>query len=161
MSTVDDHRGRRRAGGSRRPTSGRSARARWRRLILGQTAIDFWGRRRLWIGHLARRCSSISGVSLWQRGLELGIDFEGGVAWDVPADQLTRRRRPRRPRATTGSRPTRPRSRSATSDSGNIIKVQVGDQPEDVRVQLQEAFAEAAGVDAADVSVASVSATWG
>ena len=22
----------------------------WRRLFLGQTAIDFWGRRRLWMG---------------------------------------------------------------------------------------------------------------
>ena len=47
------------------------------------------------------------------------------------------------------------------SDSGDIIKVQVEDQPEDVRIRLQEAFAEAAGVDPADVSVASVSASWG
>jgi preprotein translocase subunit SecF len=39
--------------------------------------------------------------------------------------------------------------------------VQVEDQPADVRTKLQEAFAKAAGVDPADVSVASVSATWG
>ena len=48
------------------------------------------------------------------------------------------------------------------SDSGDIIKVQVGDQPPEVREELQEAFAEAAGrAEPADVSVASVSATWG
>ena len=39
--------------------------------------------------------------------------------------------------------------------------MQVEDQPEAVRVQLQEAFAEAAGVDPAEVSVSSVSSTWG
>jgi len=48
-----------------------------------------------------------------------------------------------------------------SSDSGDIIKVQVGDQPEETRSVLQSAYAEAAGVDVAEVSVNSVSSTWG
>ena len=65
------------------------ATTRWRRLILGQTAIDFWGRRWLWMA-ISRpaagrspccRCGSAAST--------LGIDFEGGVAWDVPAGELT------------------------------------------------------------------------
>ena len=48
-----------------------------------------------------------------------------------------------------------------SSDSGDIIKVQVDDQPAEVRDPLQEAFAEAAGVEPDDVSVSSVSSRWG
>ena len=51
-----------------------------------QTAIDFWGRRRVWLGISRVLLIVISVVSLSTRGLNLGIDFEGGVAWDVPAD---------------------------------------------------------------------------
>ena len=103
---------------------------------------------------------AISAVSLWQRGLELGIDFEGGVAWDVPADQLSVDDA-RGVLEDAGIPADQAKIQERTSDSGNIIKVQVGDQPEAVRVELQEAFATAAGVQPADVSVASVSATWG
>src|SRR5215207_1107880 len=115
---------------------------RWRRLILGQTAIDFWGRRRLWMT-ISLVLLAISAVSLWQRGLELGIDFEGGVAWDVPADQLTIDGA-RDVLEDAGIPADQAKIQERTSDSGNIIKVQVGDQPEAVRVQLQEAFATAA-----------------
>ena len=108
---------------------------RWRRLVLGQTAIDFWGRGCVWLGHLAGRCSSISVVSLVrQRGLELGIDFEGGVAWDVPAGELT----------VDDARSVlddngiderrRPRSRSATPTAATSSRSRSSDQPEEVRV---------------------------
>jgi preprotein translocase subunit SecF len=132
---------------------------RWRRLILGQTAIDFWGRRRVWMA-ISLTLLVISGLSLWQRGLVLGIDFEGGVAWDVPAADLTIDDA-RSILDDAGIESDTAKIQERNSDSGDIIKVQVGDQPEAVRVQLQEAFAEAAGVDPADVSVASVSASWG
>ncbi len=39
--------------------------------------------------------------------------------------------------------------------------MQIEEIPADVRVSLQEAFADTAGVDAADVSVAAVSSSWG
>ena len=47
------------------------------------------------------------------------------------------------------------------SAQGDIVKVQIEEIPADVRVSLQEAFADTAGVDAADVSVAAVSSSWG
>ena len=133
--------------------------SRWRRLVLGQTAIDFWGKRRVWMG-ISLALLAISALSLWQRGLVLGIDFEGGVAWDVPAGDLTIDDA-RGVLDDAGIESDTAKIQERNSDSGDIIKVQVEDQPEAVRVEVQEALAEAAGVDPADVSVASVSASWG
>ena len=70
------------------PPGQRIAKKPFKRFVLGQTAVDFWGRRRIWL--------AISGVlivlriiSLSPRALNLGIDFEGGVAYDVPAGQVS------------------------------------------------------------------------
>ena len=135
------------------------AKSRWGRLNRAQTAIDFWGRRWLWIA-ISGLLLLVSVLSLWQRGLTLGIDFEGGVAWDIPASELTVDDA-RSILEDEGLEADQAKIQERRSDSGDIIKVQVEDQPEDVRVRLQETFAEAAGVDPADVSVASVSASWG
>jgi preprotein translocase subunit SecF len=129
------------------------------RLYRGQTAIDFVGRRR--IGFV------ISGVllvltvlSLFTRGLDLGIDFEGGVSWDVPASEFTIAE------AETvlsegGIDPAGARIQRRASDSGEFIKIQVGVQDEASLVALQVALAEAAGVPINDVSVNAVSSSWG
>lgn len=135
------------------------AKSAWRRLVLAQTATDFWGKRRIWL-LVSGLLLALSAVSLLSRGLVLGIDFEGGVAWDVPAGELSVDEA-RDVLSDNGLESDQAKIQERSSDSGDIIKIQVEDQPEAVRVQLQEAFAEAAGVDAADVSVASVSATWG
>ena len=131
----------------------------WRRLILGQTAVDFWGRRRLWLA-ISLVALAITGVSLATRHLVLGIDFAGGVAWDVPAENLTTEEA-EAILEENGLSANSAKIQERTSDSGDLIKVQVEDQPSDVRVRMQEAFAEAAGVDPAAVSVESVSASWG
>ncbi|MGI9051888.1 MAG: protein translocase subunit SecF [Ilumatobacteraceae bacterium] len=132
---------------------------KWRRLVLGQTAIDFWGRRRIWLA-ISLVLLAITAVTLGFRQLVLGIDFAGGVAWDAPAGQLT----------TAGAEAileenglsaTSAKIQERTSESGDVIKIQVEDQTDQVRTQLQEAFATAAGVDANDVGVESVSASWG
>ena len=52
-------------------------------------------------------------ISLSTQGLNLGIDFEGGISWDVPAARTSRRRCRTRCSTTTGSAPTRRASRSA------------------------------------------------
>jgi preprotein translocase subunit SecF len=135
------------------------AKTRWRRLMMAQTAVDFWGRRRLWLG-ISAGLIVISCASFIGRGLVLGIDFEGGVSWDVPAGQLTVDGA-RQVLTDNGISVEGAKIQERNSDSGDIIKVQVGDQPTDVRVKIQEAYAKAAGVQPADVSVASVSATWG
>jgi preprotein translocase subunit SecF len=137
----------------------RIAKGPWRKLILAQTAIDFWGKRRVWL-LVSAVLLAITALSFGTRGLVLGIDFEGGVAWDVPAGQVSVDDA-RQILSDNGLESDTAKIQERNSDSGDIIKVQVGDQPEDVRVTLQEAFATAAGVDASEVSVASVSATWG
>ena len=90
----------------------------------------------------------------------LGIDFAGGVAWDVPAENLTTEEA-EAILEENGLSANSAKIQERASDSGDLIKVQVEDQPTEVRVRLQEAFAEAAGVDPAAVSVESVSASWG
>ncbi len=135
------------------------ATTRWGRLVLGQTAIDFWGRR--WVGFgISLALILISVISLSVKGLNLGLDFTGGVAWDVPAGQLSvdDARSVLDDNGIDGSEAT---VQERSSDSGDIIKVQVDDQPAEVRSQLQEAFAKAAGVPVNDVSVSSVSSRWG
>ena len=54
----------------------------WHRLYHGETTFDFIGRRKIGF--------AISGVlllltigSLFTRGLNLGLDFKGGVAWEA------------------------------------------------------------------------------
>ncbi len=76
----DDRRRRRRPPPKKRGPLGR--------LYHGETNIDFIGRTKLWF--------AISGVflliglgSLLSKGLNLGIDFEGGAVYEVPTDTLT------------------------------------------------------------------------
>jgi preprotein translocase subunit SecF len=137
----------------------RVAKSAFRRLYFGQTAIDFWGRR--WWGFgISIALIVISLLSLATRQLNLGIDFEGGVVLDVPAGELSVDDA-EGVLTDAGVDATDADIQRRSSDSGDIIKVQIGDQPDEVREQLQQAFAEAAGVDANEVSVQSVSSTWG
>ena len=130
-----------------------------RRLFLGQTAIDFWGRRRTYFA-VSLLLIVISVVSLAVRDVNLGIEFEGGVAFDVPAGEMSvdEAREVVEAHGIDGNRANVEERESA---QGDIVKVQIEEVPADVRVSLQEAFADTAGVDPADVSVAAVSSSWG
>jgi preprotein translocase subunit SecF len=56
----------------------------WSRLYHGETNVDFVGRRKVWFTiSLIAVCISV--LSLATRGLNLGIDFEGGAVWEAPA----------------------------------------------------------------------------
>jgi preprotein translocase subunit SecF len=58
------------------------------RLYRGETTFNFVGRR--WWGFgVSLLLIVVTMLSLFTRGLNLGIDFEGGVAWEVPAATLT------------------------------------------------------------------------
>jgi preprotein translocase subunit SecF len=56
----------------------------WYRLYHGETAIDFVGRKNRWFA-LSGLVILLGLVALFTRGLNFGIDFKGGTAWDVPA----------------------------------------------------------------------------
>ena len=56
----------------------------WQRLYHGETTFDFVGRKRQWFV-LSGVVILVGLTSLLTRGLNFGIDFEGGTAWEVPA----------------------------------------------------------------------------
>jgi preprotein translocase subunit SecF len=129
------------------------------RLVDGQTAIDFVGRRK--VGAIISAVLIVATIiSLFVQGLNLGIDFEGGVSWDVPAATFTVSDA-EDVLAENGISTEGARLQERTSEQGDIIKVQVGDQPEEVGSRLRTAFAEAAGVEVNDVNVNLVSSSWG
>ena len=58
------------------------------RLYRGETTFNFVGRR--WWGFgISIAFVVVTVVSLFAQGLNLGIDFKGGVAWEVPASTIT------------------------------------------------------------------------
>lgn len=60
----------------------------WSRLYRGQTRFNIVGHRRRWF-MVSGLMLLIALVSLTTRGLNLGIEFEGGVVWEVPAGDAT------------------------------------------------------------------------
>ncbi len=139
-----------------RPTVATSAVGR---LFEGQTAIDFIGRRKLGV-IISSVLLVATVISLLAQGLNLGIDFEGGVSWDVPAAEFSVADA-EQVIADAGLSTEGARLQERSSESGDFIKVQVGDQPEEVGAQLREAFATAANVSVDEVNVNLVSSSWG
>ena len=127
------------------------------RLYNGQTNIDFVGRKWLWFG--------ISGViilagmiSLSFRGLNLGIDFEGGAVWEVPAGDSS----VEDVRATMdGEGQTEAKIQTLESDAGVIIRVQTESLGVDRENEIAQALADEVGVEVTEVSLNSVGPSWG
>jgi preprotein translocase subunit SecF len=125
-----------------------------RRLYRGENNYDF---PRAW-----RYGAVLSGVAmlmsvagLWINGLNLGIDFEGGVAWEVPAPGVSA-----------------DEARAAVDDIGvgalkvqivgaDTVRVQAGPQDETKTAATRAALAELAGQEITEVSVSTVGPSWG
>ncbi|MGH9152931.1 MAG: protein translocase subunit SecF, partial [Acidimicrobiales bacterium] len=127
----------------------------WARLYNGETSIDFVGRRRLW--------QVISGVviaagmgSLALQGLNFGIDFEGGTAWEVDAPDVSVSD------ARDALEPLGLADAKVQVLGGDTVRVQADleDRPED-RDEVSAALGELAGVPPGQVSVNEVGPTWG
>jgi preprotein translocase subunit SecF len=129
---------------------------RWYR---GETPFNFVGRR--WWGFgISIAFVVVTVVSLFAQGLNLGIDFKGGVAWEVPASTIT----------IEDVRVILDANEISTSDAkiqilngaeGQRIRAQVGEISTETRTVVQAALSVKAGVDLQEVSVASVSSSWG
>ncbi len=131
------------------------------RLYHGETAIDFYGRR--WWGlTLSAVLLLLSIGSLFARGLNLSIDFEGGVVWAVPSDSLSEDDA-RAILDDNGINSAQAKVQVLVNqDTGlRTVEIQVGVQTDEVRKQVKEAYAEKVGIDAEQVSSNSVSSTWG
>jgi len=97
------------------------------------------------------------------QGLNLGIDFKGGVAWEVPATESITYDDIRQILDDNGidGKSAKLRTLSPVGSTESRINVQVADQsPETVQI-VQAALATQAGVDVNDVSTTSVSSSWG
>lgn len=133
---------------------------RWHRLYHGDTAIDFYGRRKLAFV-VSLIAVLISVFSLLFQGLELGIDFKGGVAWEAPVSGQLTTDSAREILDENGLAGSSAKIQTLTSGSAERIRVQVGELPEETRVAVQQAFSTSAGVETIEVSVSDVSSSWG
>lgn len=133
---------------------------RWHRLYHGDTAIDFYGRRKLAFA-ASLIAVLISIFSLLFQGLELGIDFKGGVAWEAPVSGQLTTDSAREILDENGLAGSSAKIQTLTSGSDERIRVQVGELPEETRVAVQQAFSMSAGVETIEVSVSDVSSSWG
>jgi preprotein translocase subunit SecF len=128
----------------------------WSRLYSGNPGFDF---RRLWSRMLVVSAVAVLVCigSLLTRGLELGIEFEGGGVWEVSSDTLS----------TAEVEDALPsgydlRVQVLTASGGErTIRVQGGEDAYDNSAEIAQALADAAGVDLPAVSINTVGSTWG
>ena len=131
------------------------------RLYHGETAIDFYGRR--WWGLAVSSLLLLVSVgSLFTQGLNLSLDFKGGVVWAVPSETLTEEAA-RAVLDEQGLEGSRAKVQILVNkDSGlRSVEVQVSEQPDEVRKSVQQAYADEVSVPLDEISTNSVSSTWG
>jgi preprotein translocase subunit SecF len=131
----------------------------WHRLYHGETNFDFVGRRRIGFA-ISGVFLLLSVISLSTRGLNLGIDFEGGVSWEFQANGQTVDDA-RSILSDNGINPTDAKIQVLSGTNGQRLRAQVGDQSDAVRAAVKQDFAKASGLSEEDVSVNVVSPTWG
>ena len=129
------------------------------RLYRGETTANFVGRR--WWGFaLSILLVVVSVGSLFVRGLNLGIDFEGGVSWELASEEASVAD-VEGVLVDNGIDPTSAKIQELRGADGRRLRVQAADQPQETVVAVRADFAGLAGVAEEDVSVSSVSSTWG
>ena len=97
----------------------------------------------------------VSGGALVFRGLNLGIDFEGGTAWEVQAPDVTVAD------ARDVLTPLGAGNAKIQLIGGDNLRVQADPDSEAGVTEVTEALAELAGADPTDVGVSTVGPTWG
>ncbi len=143
---------RHRQGGMSQPAK-RSLLGRLSTLYRGQQQIDFpklW--KRALIGSVAAVIISVGSFGL--RGVDLGIEFEGGTAWEVSAPGVSVAE------ARDALRGTPAADAKIQTVGGDTIRVRadVGAASVD---EVRDLLAELAGTDRNDVSVTTVGPSWG
>jgi preprotein translocase subunit SecF len=130
----------------------------WGRLYHGETNIQFVSRLRRWL--IVSGVVIVAGlVSLFFRGLNLGIDFEGGVVWEVPAGDLSVADAQRAMEG-EGLQGLTVQSLTAEGETRLRIEAEPLESAQDAEV-VSEKLAELTGSDVNDVSLNSVGPSWG
>ncbi len=132
----------------------------WYRLYHGETDLEFVGHAKRWF-IISGVVIAIGLVSLATRGLNFGIDFRGGTAWEVPTSS------PSVDDARDALRPLGLEEAKIQVLGANILRVQAdpGTGTDEERKAQQEqvssALAKAEGIDPSLVSVSEVGPSWG
>ena len=130
------------------------------RLFRGETTINFYGRRN--IGFIASGLLIlVTIVSLFVQGLNLGMDFKGGVAFEVPVKGGITIDKARKVLEDNKVEAGSAKLQILSSDSGQRIRIQTDELKSGVATTVQTALAKASKNNVNDVSVAEVSSTWG
>jgi preprotein translocase subunit SecF len=129
----------------------------WSRLYHGETNFDFVGRRKLWFT-LSLVAVLIGIGSLVTRGLNLGIDFEGGVVWEVPAGDasVADARNAVDQFGLAGAT-----IQELESDTGVELRIEAEPVSADTSDKVTDALANLTGSSSDDVSLTSVGPSWG
>jgi len=127
----------------------------WSRLYNGQTSVEFVSRWKIWFA--ASLALILLGVAaLLTRGLNLGIDFEGGLSWETPAGEASVDDA-RDAVAAAGLAESEVQELGAGDDRSIRVQAEEAESPEDVTAAL----AELTGADENDVSFQEVGPSWG
>ncbi len=130
------------------------------RLFRGQTAIDFYGKRKVGL-IVAVIAVIVTFGSLLTQGLNLGLDFEGGDAWDIPASETFGVDEATDVLQANDVSTTGARIQLRSSETSDVVTVQVEELPREQAEEVTADFAEAAGVTVEDISFSFTSSTWG
>lgn len=129
-----------------------------RRLYSGENDVDFLGARRT-VAIVTAVLVAVLGGSLLFRGLSLGIEFEGGVVWEVPqgdgvsTDDVES--------LLTDLGVTDDRVQTVSGLSGELFRVRGSTEDLQRQAEIQAALAELNGVTTDDVSREEVGPSWG
>jgi preprotein translocase subunit SecF len=124
------------------------------RLYHGETSFDFMGHKRWWFGLSA--VIIVAGViSLIVSGLNLGIDFKGGVTWQAKANGVSVSA------MRDAVRPFGIGDATIQTTGNGFIKVSSKHLSQDKQNQVTDAIAKEAHVTAQQVSINDVGPSWG
>ncbi len=129
----------------------------WYRLYHGETTFDFVGRRSIPFA-ISGILIVVTVVSLLVQGLNLGIDFVGGVSWEFDAHGLTADQA-RTIVGGNGIAADDVKVQELSGSEGTRLRIQSGAQTAAVEAAVKDALSQAA--NGAEVSVNTVSPTWG
>jgi len=133
---------------------------RLHRVYYGDTRVNFYGHRKA-----AFTASTVALVitiaSLLFQGLQLGIDFKGGVAWEAPITGELTTETAKEILEANGLDANNAKIQTLTSGDDQRIRIQVGELTEETRIAVQQALATSAEIENVEVSVSDVSSSWG
>jgi preprotein translocase subunit SecF len=134
--------------------------SRFGRLTRNQTAIDFHRHRRIGLV-IAALVVVVTVLSLLFQGLNLGLDFRGGDAWEVPVTETFGVAEAQTVLEDNGVDTGGARIQIRSTETMQVVTVQTEVLPRETAAAITEAFAETAGVSRDEISFSFTSSTWG